>query len=238
LRFYLVARYDRQPLMFFHICALLLTLSVIPGSPVYADLMDDYLSLPGSYRFVRRAPEGATENRVLVTVFEDFLCPSCYHMVTELLPKIQKKYQDRLAVQFFAYPLVHAESILPARAHAIAQTMGLGEQMQQALFRAHFEEQIDTTNRSGLARVAHSIGLDPDLLLSRLDKGEGKAEIEKNLTLGQTYRLDAVPSLVFDGWIMAKDLTQENLEKIIDGLLARKGGAAKKGPKTGQSKKK
>jgi len=199
--------------------------------------MDQYLSLPGSYVFVRREPEGANSQRVLLTVFEDFLCPACYRMVTEQLPKLQEKYQDRLEVRFISYPLVHEESRLPARAYAIAQEMGLGEQMQKALFQAHFEEQLDTASKGGLAKVAHSIGLDPDMLLSRLDQGDGNTEVDKNFALGQSYQIDAVPGMIFDGWIMAKEISPENLEKIISGLLERKTEAAKKGPKTRQPHK-
>jgi predicted DsbA family dithiol-disulfide isomerase len=150
---------------------------------------------------------------------------------------LQEKYREQIEIRFLGYPLVHEESRVPARAHAIAQEMGLGEQMQKALFTAHFEQQLDTTSKGGLAKVADSVGLDPEVLLSRLDKGDGNSEIDKNLALGQSYRIDAVPGVIFDGWIMAKDLSQENLEKIIDGLLERKGGAAKTGQKTGKPQK-
>jgi len=199
--------------------------------------MDQYLSLPGSYVFVRREPEGANSQRVLLTVFEDFLCPACYHASTTLVPQLKEKFGERLEIRFVGYPLVHEESRLPARAHAIAQEMGLGDQMQKALFQAHFEEQLDTASRGGLAKVADSIGLDPDVLLSRLDKGDGSTEVDKNFALGQSYQIDAVPGMIFDGWIMAKELSSENLEKIISGLLERKTEAAKKGQKTRQSQK-
>ncbi len=233
-----LALYDRQPLMLLWLSGSFLMLFLsLPTTSFSADLMDQYLSLPGSYVFVRREPEGATSSKVLLTIFEDFLCPACYHTVTTIIPKIQEKYRERIEIRFLAYPLVHEESRLAARAHAIAQEMGLGEQMQKALFHARFEEQLDTTSKGGLAKVAHSIDLDPDVLLSRLDKGDGNAEVDKNLALGESYRIDAVPGVIFDGWIMAKELTQENLEQIIDGLLERKTGAAKKGRKEGLPQK-
>jgi len=199
--------------------------------------MDKYLSLPGSYIFVRREPEGANAKRVLLTMFEDFLCPACYNTATTIVPKLQEKYGERLEIHFVGYPLVHEESRLPARAHAIAQEMGLGEKMQKALFSAHFEEQLDTTSQGGLAKVADSVGLDPEVLLSRLNKGDGNTEVDKNLALGQSYHIDAVPGMIFDGWIMAKDLSQDNLETIINGLLERKTEPAKKAQKTGPQKR-
>lgn len=186
------------------------------------DLMDQYLSLPGSYAFVRRAPEGAVPDQVRMTVFEDFLCPACYHAVTEVIPPLQEKYGDRLEVRFVGYPSVDPQSRLPARAYAIAQEMGLGEQMQRALFHARFAEQLDIASRTGLARVAHSIGLDPELLLARLDDNGGNTEVERDLALGKSYHIDGVPGVILDGWIRVNALSQENLITIIDGLLGKK----------------
>ena len=194
--------------------------------------MDQYLSVPGSYTFVRRTPEGAMPGRVLLTIFEDFLCQACYHTATKLVPSLKEKYGDRLEVRFFGYPFIHPESRMPARAYAIAEEMGLGEQMQQALFRARFEEELDTTTREGLAKVADSIGLAPELLLSRLDSDGGNAEVERNLAQGDSYHLDAVPGIIFDGWIKVSELSQENLETILAGLLDKKKHLDSKAAKT------
>src|SRR5215475_8583625 len=196
------------------------------------DVMDQYLSVPGSYLFVRRTPEGATPNRVLMTVFEDFLCPACYRTATEIIPPLKTKYGDRLEIRFVGFPLIHPESRTAARAYAIAQEMGLGKEMQEALFKAHFEDDIDTTSREGLAKVADSIGLAPELLLSRLDSDGGNAEIEHNLAQGNSYHLDAVAGIIFDGWIKVTELSEENLEKIIDGLLDKNKHLNEKATKT------
>lgn len=195
------------------------------------DLMDHYVSLPGSYVFVRREPEGAVSDRVRMEVFEDFLCPSCYRFSTEVIPNLQAKYGERLDLRFIGYPLVHQESRIPARAYVIAQEMGVGEQMQKELFQAHFEQQLDTTSTDGLAKVAHSIGLDPELFLSRLEKNDGSAEVERNLSRGESYHIDAVPGVVFDGWILVKELSPQNLETIINGLLEKKKATSKAPPK-------
>lgn len=210
-------------MLLLRLCFFLLCLLLVPlWGRAADDLMDQYLSLPGSYAFVRRAPEGAVPDQVRMTVFEDFLCPACYHAVTEVIPPLQEKYGDRLEVQFVGYPFVDPQSRLPARAYAIAQEMGLGEQMQRALFHARFAEQLDTASREGLARVAHSIGLDPELLLARLDEDGGSTEVERDLALGKSYHIDGVPGVILDGWIRVNALSQENLITIIDGLLGKK----------------
>lgn len=195
------------------------------------DLMDQYVSLPGSYVFVRREPDGAVSDRVRMEVFEDFLCPSCYRFSTEVIPDLKEKYGERLDLRLIGYPLVHQESRLPARAYVIAQEMGVGEQMQKELFQAHFEQQLDTTSTDGLAKVAHGIGLDPELLLSRLEKNDGSTEVDRNLARGESYHIDAVPGVVFDGWILVKELSPRNLETIINGLLEKKKATLKALPK-------
>jgi predicted DsbA family dithiol-disulfide isomerase len=220
--------------MVFRLVAFLLLLLAPPWGWAVEDLMDEYLTLPGSYAFVRRAPDGAVPQRVQLAVFEDFLCPACYHTATDIIPALKKKYGDRLEIRFYCYPFIAPQSRLPARAYAIAQEMGLGEQMQHALFHARFEQHIDTASRAGLAKVADSIGLSPDLLLNQLDGDGGNAEVDRNLAQGNTYRIDAVPGVIFDGWIKATELSQENFEKIIDGLLARKTKATTKATKNVQ----
>ena len=217
-----------------HWSLLLLTcLLLLPAWSSAADnnLMDQYVSLPGSYVFVRREPDGAVADRVRMEVFEDFLCPSCYRFSTEVIPQLKEKYGERLDLRLIGYPLVHEESRLPARAYVIAQEMGLEEQMQKELFHAHFEQQLNTANKDGLAKVAHSIGLDPELLLSRLEKNDGSTEVDRNLALGESYHIDAVPGVVFDGWILVKELSPQNLETIINGLLEKKKTTLKASPK-------
>jgi predicted DsbA family dithiol-disulfide isomerase len=178
--------------------------------------------VPGSYAFVRRTPEDAQPDSVRLSVFEDFLCPACYQTVTQIIPQLQKKYAKRLRVQFFAYPFVHPTSAIPARAYVLAEEFGLRKEMQQALFQVQFEEQLDITSRDGLARVAHRIGLEPQLLFARLDSKGGEDEVERILALGKSYQIDAVPGLILDGWIRANAISQTNLEMIINGILERK----------------
>ena len=186
------------------------------------DLLDRYFSIPGSYDFVRRAPQEAGPDSVRLTVFEDFLCAACYRAVTQLIPELQKKYGTRLRVEFLSYPIVDQKSSIPARAYVLADEFGLRKEMQQALFQVQFEEQLDITSRDGLARVADRIGLDPDLLLTRLAGEDGKAEVARSVALGRRYQLDSVPGFILDGWIRVKTTSQTNLETIIDGILERK----------------
>lgn len=193
-----------------------------------ADLMDEYLSVPGSYVFVRREPEGMQSDRLVMTVFEDFMCPACYQAATKLFPVLEEQYGEKLEIRFLAFPFVHPESHLAARAHIVAQELGFGADMQKALFRAHFEQQIDIASKDGLAKVADSIGLAPEVLLTRLEGDGGKAELERILAQANSYQVDGTPTIVFDGWIKVTDLSTENLGQVIDGLLERKTPAVRK----------
>ena len=186
------------------------------------DVLDAYLSVPGSFSFVRRAPHGTIDGKVVLTVFEDFLCPRCYEIARRLIPALQRKYGQRLHVQYHGVPIVHAASHIPARAYAVSHELGLADEMQQALFHARFEENVDTASRDGLAIVAGRIGLDPQLLLDLLDAGGGETELARAIALGERYRVSAVPTLILDGWMRVNDLSSDNVETVIDGLLKRK----------------
>lgn len=195
-------------------------LPVFPG--LAADLMDEYLSVPGSYVFVRRSPEEAQPNRLVMTVFEDFMCPACYRAFTDVFPPLKAKYGAQLELRYLGFPFVHQESALAARAHIIAQGLGFGEEMQKALFHAHFEQQLDITTKEGLAKVADGIGLAPEVFLPQLEGNGGNEELTHILTQANSYQIDGTPTVVFDGWIKVNEVGRENLEKIIDGLLTRK----------------
>lgn len=188
--------------------------------------MDQYLSIPGTYAFVRRAPEDATSHRVMMTVFEDFLCPSCYAASQEVFPALKQKYGERLEVHYLAFPFIHPESRLAARAYAIAQELGFGEAMQKALFHTHFEQSGDIESKEGLARVADSIGLAPETLLAQLEGDGGNAALDRISAQAEAYRIDGTPTLILDGWIKITDISQSNIEKVLDGVLEKKNLAA------------
>ena len=219
IRPYMALRIFSFLLSFFLVC-----LAFPPQSRPTTDLMDQYLSLSGAFSFVRRAPEGTVSKKIVLTVFEDFLCPHCYDVFSHLIPALKQKYPNQLDIHFRALPLVHASSQIPARAYAISQALGLREEMQRALFHARFEEDIDTGSRDGIAHVAQRIGLDPELLLSQLDTDGGQAELEATVALGNSYHIESVPTLIIDGWIRVQDLSPQNIETIIDELLERKRG--------------
>lgn len=186
------------------------------------DLMDQYLSVPGSYVFVRRTPEGAQPDRLVMTVFEDFMCPACYRAATEVFPQLKDKYGAKLEFRFLGFPFVHEESRLAARAHVIAHELGYGEEMQKALFRSHFEQQLDIGSKEGIAKVADTIGLAPEMLLQQLDGDGGKAELDRIVTQANSYQIDGTPTVILDGWIKVVDVSPENLGKIINGMLEKK----------------
>lgn len=202
-----------------------------------ADLMDDYLSLPGSYVFVRRAPEGAQPDRLVMTVFEDFMCPACYHAATRIFPSLKNKYKEKLDIRFLGFPFIHQESRLAARAYIIAHELGFGDAMQQALFHAHFDQQIDITSKEGLAKVADSVGLAPELLITQLNGDNGNAELAQTFSQANSYQVEGTPTAILDGWIKVTNLAPENLEPIIDGILAKKELAAEKPASKGKKAK-
>ena len=210
---------NRRSILVAFLLTFLVGVPSLPQQSHAADDMDRYMSVPGSYVFVRTAPENLESGRVTLMIFEDFLCSACYHMVSRIAPKLKKKYGKRLKVEFLGFPFVSPKSYIPARAYVLADEFGLKKEMQEALFHVRFEEQLDITQREGLARVADKIGLDPELLLTRLRGPDGEKEVDQVITKGRSYNLELVPGLILDGWIKVDSISESNLEAVINGIM-------------------
>jgi len=135
---------------------------------------------------------------------------------------LKQKFAEQLEVHYLGFPFIHPESRLAARAYAIAHELGFGDAMQNALFQAHFEQNGDIESKAGLARVADSIGLAPELLLSQLESDGGNTRLSQIAEQANIYRIDGTPTLILDGWIKITDISHDNIEKVIDGLLDKK----------------
>ena len=104
--------------------------------------------------------------------------------------------------------------------------MGLGEQMQKALFiLAHFEEQLETTSKGGLGKVAHSIGVDPEAISPGVDKGDGKTRFIKFCPRTELNKNPCGVPGVASTEILdygERNCPNKNLEKMIHGTVSNK----------------
>lgn len=162
--------------------------------------------------------------KVVLTMFESFYCDHCYAL-DQKMPAILEKYGEQ--VQIIYKPMVWSgQPTKSVEAYIIAEQLGKGKEMGDALFKANFIERKDIGDINELKRIAAGIGLGEEFN-SNLENGAAIEQAQANLQLSQTYRVDETPSIVVNGILKVTphdteddiDLMAQNLDTIIASIL-------------------
>jgi thiol:disulfide interchange protein DsbA len=204
--------------------ALLLSSSPAPQAP--AETPEKFPS-SGGYTNLS-FPSTYEPGKVNITEFLKFDCPHCYDLHTKL-PGILAKYGDNVTITYI--PIIFpGQSTRSIEAYIIADQMGKGMEMQDALFNeAHTEilngnvignnlmlmEDVPT-----LERVAASIGLNSSKFNHQLEGGYAKDAANANLALMTKYGVQGTPTIIINGNILVDPPTAENLDTVIGSLLS------------------
>lgn len=162
--------------------------------------------------------------KVVLTMFESFYCDHCYAL-DQKMPAILEKYGEQ--VQIIYKPMVWSgQPTKSVEAYIIAEQLGKGKEMGDALFKANFIERKDISDVNELKRIAAGIGLG-EQFNSNLENGAAIEQAQANIQLSQTYRVDETPSIVVNGILKVTphdtgddiDLMAQNLDIIIESIL-------------------
>lgn len=80
-----------------------------------------------------------------------------------------------------------------------ALTQGLQHPLKLALFRAHFTDRRDVSDRDVLLEVAEEVGLDRAAALEVLTSGALTGSVREKQAFWTSHGITGVPSMVFDG---------------------------------------
>ncbi len=199
------------------IAIILLNFSSAPQPPEKLPTSGGYekLSFPTTYE----------PGKVKIMEFLKFNCPFCYNLHTKL-PQILEKYGDNVTVTYV--PIVWpGESTKSIEAYIIADQMGKGKEMQDALFNEAAAEGLTQGNENlmmmdnvqTLENVAASIGLGSDFN-AKLEGGYAVDAAKANLENMSKYNVDATPTIIINGNIKVYPATAENLDTVIGSLLS------------------
>lgn len=78
-----------------------------------------------------------------------------------------------------------------------AEAQGLGDLYHDAVFRAYWQRAADISDRTLLAGLAATIGLQPDAYSAALDDPAYHAAVDADIAQAQAYGLSGVPAMVF-----------------------------------------
>jgi thiol:disulfide interchange protein DsbA len=182
--------------------------------------------LPTSGGYVRLSfPTTYEPGKVKITEFLKFDCPHCYDLHNNL-PQLLEKYGNNVTITYV--PIIFpGQSTKSIEAYIIADQMGKGKEMQDALFNeAHTEMlsgKVIGTNLMvmesvpTLESVAASIGLGTDFN-AKLEGNQASNAANANLQLMNKYGVQGTPTIIINGNLQVDPPTAENLDSVIGSL--------------------
>ncbi len=164
-----------------------------------------------------------------VEVVEMFLyaCPHCY----ELAPRLKRWLKARPYVDFHRMPAIVGPSWADqARAHYIAEALGGGDRLQQALFEAIHEDGREIYNEPAVIAFFVDQGFEARRVRDLYHSPEIMAKVNEARAKTVAYRLRGVPAVVVDGRYVTAPYfvrSQEEMLEVLGQLVDRERAASR-----------
>ncbi|MCZ7357143.1 MAG: DsbA family protein [Candidatus Methanoperedens sp.] len=196
------------------IAVLAIYLSAAPGNPG---------KLPAEGKFIKLdKPSTYEPGKVKITEFLKFNCGHCYAL-NQQLPDIKQKYGDKLEITYKPMLWRSVPGDVPFRksieAYILAERMGKGEEMKNALFNAEFVEKKDITSEIVLGDIGTSVGLGNDFIAA-LNRGDAKDEADADIALAESFQVDETPTVIINGNLKVNpSVTNEDMTAMTQNLI-------------------
>jgi len=181
----------------------------------------DYLMEPmrvevAAAGFPARGPAGAP---VTIVEFSDFQCPFCSR-ITPTLDQVVSKYGNKVRLVFRQFPLpMHPNAAKAAEAALCANEQGKFWEMHDAMFKDQAGLAVD-----GLKSKAAAIsGLNAASFNSCLDSGKETPAVQTDMQAGTKAGVNGTPAMFVNGRFISGVVSPDDLSKVIDDELKRKG---------------
>lgn len=180
--------------------------------------------LPASGKYVKlNKPSTYEPGEVKITEFLKFNCGHCYTL-NQQMPALKKKYGENLSITYkpMLWRTVPQDQAFrkSIEAYIIAERMGKGEEMKDALFKAVFVDKKDLSSESVLGEIAKNIGLEDDFSAA-LKNGEAKDEAEANIRLAESFQVDETPTIIVNGNLkITPAMSNEDMAAMTNNLDA------------------
>ncbi len=177
----------------------------------------DITRIKGEFIILADKPFSHKQGKVKMLVFFDFFCPHCYTLYKEI-PALKKKHGDKLEIVEVGVPLWQ-KSLLPLEAYEIAKDQGKGKEMEALLFHTIHEKKINADDPIILKGLAAELDLDTVAFENQLKKRTKFQILVANSELGEKYKIEGTPMVIFDDQIKAKGNSIKNFDTIISSLM-------------------
>jgi protein-disulfide isomerase len=162
--------------------------------------------------------KGPANAPITIVEFSDFECPFCSRVVPTL-EEVQEKYGDKVRLVFRQYPLpIHPSAPKAAEAALCAADQGKFWEMHDIMFAQQKELGVEQ-----LKAKASQIGLDTEKFNQCLDSGAQAAAVQADMEAGARAGVNGTPAMFINGISVSGAVPYEQLAKVIDEELNRKG---------------
>ncbi|HYG63291.1 MAG TPA: thioredoxin domain-containing protein [Thermoanaerobaculia bacterium] len=181
----------------------------------------DYLLEPDRVEVAATGPsKGPANAPVTIVEFSDFECPFCSR-INPTLEQVRAKYGDKVRLVFRQYPLsFHQNAQKAAEASLCAHEQGKFWEMHDAMFQNQQALAVDQ-----LKTAAAGLGLDAGKFNTCLDSGQYAAQVKADFEAGSAAGVSGTPAMFINGRFINGAVPLEQITKVIDDELKRKGVA-------------
>lgn len=139
--------------------------------------------------------EGSADAPVEVVMFSDFQCPFCRN-VAPAAHGLTKTFGDQVKVSFRHLPLmsIHPRAKRAGEVAACAQQQGKFWPLHDAIF-----ERFGELEEDQLRAIATTAGLETKALEACLKRGDGLADVERDMALARSHGITRTPSIFVNG---------------------------------------
>jgi protein-disulfide isomerase len=181
--------------------------------PVRADVDDP--SSPA------KGPAGAP---VTIVEFSDFQCPYCSR-VNPAIAQTMQTYGDQVRVVFRQFPLnIHPQAQKAAEGSLCANDQGKFWELHDAMFADQRNLSVDQ-----IKAKAAAVSLEAESFATCLDSGKYAPKVAADMAAGSAAGVSGTPALFVNGRFLNGAVPFEQIAKLIDDELARKGIQPNKG---------
>ncbi len=154
---------------------------------------------------------GSPQAPVMIVEFSDFQCPFC-RKVQSTLKNLLEKYQGQVSLAYRDFPLrgMHSQAESAAEASRCALEQGKFWEYHDLLF-----GNPDKLNRSGVAGMAQSLGLNERQFDTCMSSGKYTKQVEQDLQDGIRAGVEGTPGIFINGILLNGAQPETAFEKVI-----------------------
>ena len=173
--------------------------------------------------WIDRTVVGSPEAKVVVQLWEDFLCPTCQDFSTTIKPVLMQEYVEpgmvRLEFRYFPLSQHDPGATMAALASECAADQEMFWPYSDRVFQMTKVDQQEAVQFDDLVQYAGDIGMDTQKFSSCQGSQQHRATINASLAQAQRLQLHGTPSIFVNGTLLGGSSLAE-VKAAIDEQLA------------------